>query len=66
VYAAVDTGPNDGIHRSANGGATWTRIGGEPPHPDAIALALDPAVPARLLVGFSGGSLWRLEIGATP
>ena len=63
LYAATF---RQGVYRSANRGATWARVGGEPPHPDAITLALDPTGPGRLLVGMSGGSVWRLEIGATP
>ena len=63
LYAATF---RQGVYRSTNRGATWTRVGGEPPHPDAITLALDPSGPGRLLVGMSGGAVWRLEIGATP
>jgi len=42
-----------------DGGKSWTRIGGEPPHPDVVALALEPN--GTLLVGFEGGGVWRLD-----
>ncbi len=52
VYAATDTGPNDGVHRSADGGATWTRNTAGLPHNFRInALAIDPKTPATLYVG---------------
>ncbi len=61
VYAAAWS---KGIYRSSDGGRNWTLVGGAPPHPDVMALALDPSAPGRLLVGMSGGGLWRLEAGA--
>lgn len=49
----------DGIYRSADNGKTWSRAGGEPPHPDVTDLALEPK---SLLVGFSGGGVYRLDV----
>lgn len=51
-----------GILRTTDGGKTWTRLGGDPPHPDAVALAIEKGPPRALLVGFGGGSVWRLDI----
>jgi photosystem II stability/assembly factor-like uncharacterized protein len=49
VYAAVDTGFNDGVHRSANGGTTWTRsTEGLPPNVRLYSLAIDPRTPSTL------------------
>ncbi len=61
LYAATY---RQGIYRSRNGGTSWTRVGGEPPHPDTITLAVDPSAPDRLLVGTSGGAVWRLEVAS--
>ncbi len=52
----------EGVLRSKDGGRTWTRIGGEPPHPDVVALALESAT--SLLVGFEGNGVWRLDLAA--
>ncbi len=54
----------EGVLRSADGGKTWARVGGEPPHPDVVALALES--PSALLVGLDGGGVWRLEASAVP
>ena len=53
-----------GVFRSTDGGATWARIGGEPPHPDVLTLASDPSAPGKLLVATGGGSVWRLDTSA--
>jgi len=53
-----------GIYVSSDSGKTWARVGGDPPHPDTITLALDFSAPGRLLVGTSGGSVWRLDTTA--
>ncbi len=53
-----------GVYRTSDGGKSWTRVGGDPPHPDVMALALDPAGPGRVIVGMSGGSVWRLDATA--
>jgi hypothetical protein len=58
LYAAIW---RKGIYRTSDGGKSWARIGGDPPHPDVVALALDPSGPGRVLVGMSGGSVWRLD-----
>jgi hypothetical protein len=58
LYAAAW---NQGVYRSSDGGRNWTLGGGPPPHPDVIALALDPGTPGRLLVGTGGGGVWRLD-----
>jgi hypothetical protein len=50
-----------GVYRSADGGRSWTLVGGPPPHPDVMTLALDGTAPGRLLVGTGGGSVWRLD-----
>ena len=57
----------EGILRSTDEGKSWFRIGGEPPHPDVIALALES--PKALLVGLDGGGVYRLDLAsatATP
>jgi photosystem II stability/assembly factor-like uncharacterized protein len=59
VYAATWM---KGILRTTDGGKTWTPIGSAPPHPDAVALALERGPSASLLVGFGGGSVWRLDL----
>ena len=50
-----------GVFASKDGGKSWVNVGGEPPHPDVIVLALDRSGPGRLLVGTAGGSVWRLD-----
>jgi photosystem II stability/assembly factor-like uncharacterized protein len=55
-----------GVFVSKDGGKTWGNVGGEPPHPDVIALALDRSDPGRLLVGTAGGSVWRLDTTIAP
>ncbi len=52
----------EGVLRSRDGGKTWARFGGEPPHPDVVALALES--PTSLLVGFEGNGVWRLDLAA--
>lgn len=52
----------EGVLRSRDGGKTWDRFGGEPPHPDVVALALES--PTSLLVGFEGNGVWRLDLAA--
>jgi hypothetical protein len=43
VYAGTETGANDGIHRSAGGGATWMRyLHGLPENFRIQALVVDP------------------------
>ena len=53
----------EGILRSRDGGKTWVRFGGEPPHPDVVALVLES--PSSLLVGFEGNGVWRLDLAAS-
>jgi hypothetical protein len=53
-----------GILWTTDAGKTWARIGGDPPHPDAAALALEKGPHRALLVGFGGGSVWRLDLDA--
>jgi photosystem II stability/assembly factor-like uncharacterized protein len=52
-----------GILRSKDGGKSWSRLGGDPPHLDCAALALEPGT-SSLLVGFGGAGVWRLDIAA--
>lgn len=52
-----------GVLRSKDGGKSWARLGGDPPHPDCAALALEPGT-TNLLVGFGGAGVWRLDIAA--
>jgi len=52
----------EGVLRSTDGGKTWLRVGGEPPHPDVVALALES--PKALLVGFGGGGVFRLDVAS--
>ncbi|HMM33877.1 MAG TPA: hypothetical protein PKA62_03975 [Thermoanaerobaculia bacterium] len=52
----------EGVLRSRDGGKTWAPFGGEPPHPDVVALALES--PTSLLVGFEGNGVWRLDLAA--
>lgn len=52
----------EGVFRSTDGGKTWARFGGEPPHPDVVALALES--PKSLLVGLEGNGVWRLDLAA--
>jgi hypothetical protein len=63
IYAAAW---KKGIFASKDGGKSWTLVGGSPPHPDVIALALDRSGPGRVLVGTGGGSVWRLDTTAAP
>lgn len=58
LYAAVWT---KGVFKSADAGKTWARVGGEPPHPDPVALAIDYSAPGRVLIGTGGGSVWRVD-----
>ena len=53
-----------GVFKSTDGGATWVNIGGEPPHPDIVQLAIDRSAPGHLLVGTGGGGVWRLDASA--
>jgi photosystem II stability/assembly factor-like uncharacterized protein len=53
-----------GVFRSRDGGASWAPIGGEAPHPDILALALDYANPGRILVATAGRSVWSLDTKA--
>ncbi len=55
-----------GVYASRDGGKSWVNVGGEPPHPDVVVLALDRSGPGRLLVGTGGGSVWRLDTTAAP
>ena len=52
----------EGVLRSTDGGKTWARLGGDPPHPDVVALALES--PKSLLVGLDGNGVWRLDLAA--
>ena len=64
VYAATDTGPNDGVHKSADGGATWVRnTGGLPNNFRIDALGIDPKNPATLYAGLNGGGLCKSTDG---
>jgi photosystem II stability/assembly factor-like uncharacterized protein len=58
LYAAVW---KKGVFKSSDAGKTWGRVGGEPPHPDPVALAMDYSAPGRILVGTGGGSVWRVD-----
>ncbi len=65
VYAAVDTGSNDGVHRSANGGTTWTRsTEGLPPNVRLYSLAIDPQTPSTLYAGTASNGVWKSIDGA--
>lgn len=61
LYAAVW---KKGVFKSSDSGKTWARVGGEPPHPDPVALAIDYSAPGRVLVGTGGGSVWRVDTTA--
>jgi photosystem II stability/assembly factor-like uncharacterized protein len=61
LYAAVW---KRGVFKSSDAGKTWGRVGGEPPHPDPVALAIDYSAPGRILVGTGGGSVWRVDATA--
>lgn len=50
-----------GVYRSKDGGKSWVRVGGDPPHPDLVALCLTPGPKRSVLVGASGGGAWRLD-----
>ena len=52
----------EGVLRSTDGGKSWRPVGGAPPHPDVVALALES--PASLLVGLDGNGVWRLDLAA--
>jgi hypothetical protein len=54
----------EGVFASKDGGRHWVKVGGEPPHPDIVSLALDASGPGRLLAGTGGGSVWRLDTTA--
>jgi len=55
-------GGERGLYRTTDGGKTWARLGGDPPHPDVVALALES--PKSLLVGLDGNGVWRLDLAA--
>jgi photosystem II stability/assembly factor-like uncharacterized protein len=57
--------PERGIFRSADGGATWTRILFRNDSTGAIELVMDPAEPSTLYAGFwqAGRKPWQLVSG---
>jgi hypothetical protein len=63
VYAATW---RKGVFASKDGGRSWTNVGGDPPHPDIVGLALDASGPGRLLAATGGGSVWRLDTTVAP
>jgi photosystem II stability/assembly factor-like uncharacterized protein len=66
VYAATDTGPNDGVWKSGDGGATWARHKeGLPSNFRLNALVIDPATPTTLYVGSNGEDCKSVDGGKT-
>ncbi len=72
VWALINGGPESGIHKSTDGGATWKQLrsglpGGEK---GKIALAIEPTEPdtvyATIELSGSNGGFWRsLDAGAS-
>ena len=64
-------GPDDGLYKSADGGATWTKLAGDglpAPPMGRIGLAVAPSNPKRVyaLIESAAGVLWRSDdAGAT-
>ena len=60
-------GPGSGLHRSTDGGSTWTRIEGRgfPARPGRIGLAVAPSRPDRVyaIVDADQGGLYRSDDG---
>ncbi len=72
VFTYVGGGPESALHRSTDGGATWTRLRGELPGGDLgrIGLAVSPADPTFLYAtveatGGAGGTFRSTDRGAT-
>ena len=72
VFTYVGGGPESAIHRSTDGGATWTRLRGGLPGGDCgrIGLAVSPADPTFLYAtveagGGAGGTFRSTDRGAT-
>lgn len=69
VAALMDGGPESGIHRSDDGGETWTKLGGGLPveHVGKVGLALCPFEPgvvyATIEEGQRKGGFWRSTDG---
>ena len=67
VWALVNGGPESGIHKSVDGGSTWTQLGGGLPGADMgkIGLAIEPSDPdtvyATIELGGSTGGFWRSQ-----
>jgi photosystem II stability/assembly factor-like uncharacterized protein len=76
IYAAVSSAtlssaeisgprPFNGIFRSVNSGASWTRFNPGLVNPLAFALAIDPSDSRTIYAGITGG-VFKVEIGTVP
>ena len=66
--AVIWVGYNNGeVHRTANGGSSWMRVGGGAlPGRRVMRILVDPENPARVIVaytGFVGDNLWQTNDG---
>ena len=67
VWALLDTGPESGIHKSVDGGETWTKLSNGLPGEDKgkISLAISPqksnVVYATIELPNRAGGFWRSE-----
>ena len=54
IYAATAIGRTGDVFRSSDAGASWTRIGDAPVHPQAT-LRIDPLTPSTIYLAHGGG-----------
>jgi photosystem II stability/assembly factor-like uncharacterized protein len=70
AWSSQSGGPNGGLYRSADGGATWTKLSGNglpPGDTGRIAVAIAHSNPKRIyaIVESGKGLLWRSDDGGT-